>query len=82
MEEHPDVADAKKLFGLRLRELRLRRGLSQEKLAWEAGLDRTFVSSCERGQRNISLQNIYRLAAALNVAPAELLHLPSPGDPG
>ena len=39
-----------------------------------AGLDRTYVSGCERGRRNISLLNIYRLAAALEVEPASLLH--------
>jgi transcriptional regulator with XRE-family HTH domain len=77
MDQRPAVADAKRLFGLRLRELRLARGLSQEKLAWQAGLDRTFISSCERGQRNISLENIYRLATALDVEPIELLRRPS-----
>lgn len=64
---------AKTAFGLRLRELRLRKGLSQEALAGEAGLDRTYVSSCERGKRNISLENIYRLAEALSVEPYQLL---------
>lgn len=61
------------LFGNRLRELRLERGLSQEELADLAGLDRTYVSSCERGKRNISLTNIYRLAAALQIQPSALL---------
>lgn len=70
----PDLA--KRLFGLRLRELRLARGFSQESLADMAGLDRTYVSSCERGQRNISLENIYRLAIALGVEPFELLKEP------
>jgi transcriptional regulator with XRE-family HTH domain len=60
-------------FGLRLRDLRSQRGLSQEALAAEAGLDRTYISSCERGRRNISLENIYRLAEALGVQPDELL---------
>lgn len=69
---------AKHIFGLRLRELRRARGLSQESLAELAALDRTYVSSCERGHRNISLENIYRLAAALGVEPAELLR--QPGD--
>jgi transcriptional regulator with XRE-family HTH domain len=64
---------AKELFGQRLRELRQLRGLSQEELAAEAGLDRTYISSCERGKRNVSLENIYRLAAALDVEPHELL---------
>jgi transcriptional regulator with XRE-family HTH domain len=68
---------AKQTFGLRLRELRRARGLSQESLAERAGLDRTYVSSCERGHRNISLENIYRLAAALGVEPSELLKQPA-----
>lgn len=67
----------KQTFGLRLRELRRARGLSQEALAERASLDRTYVSSCERGHRNISLENIYRLAAALGVEPSELLKQPS-----
>lgn len=62
--------DNKALFGKRLREIRISRGLSQEALAFEAKLDRTYVSSCERGQRNISLDNIHRLARALRVSPA------------
>ncbi len=69
-------SDPRIRFGLRLRELRHSRGLSQEQLAYEAGLDRTYVSSCERGRRNIGLVNIHRLAAALGVSPEELLKAP------
>lgn len=61
------------LFGARLREVRLARGLSQEALADAAGLDRTYVSSAERGRRNVSLLTIHRLAAALGTTPDELL---------
>jgi transcriptional regulator with XRE-family HTH domain len=56
--------------------LRRSRGLSQEQLAYEAELDRTYVSSCERGRRNIGLLNIHRLAEALGVGPEELLKVP------
>ena len=54
-------------FGNRLREVRLANGISQEALAAEAGLHRTYVSSVERGLRNVSLVNIARLADALGV---------------
>lgn len=59
-------------FGRRVRELRVDRGLSQETLAELAGLHRTYVSSLERGERNVALQNIHRLAKALDVEVADL----------
>lgn len=70
------ITDFKKLFGRRLRELRLARGLSQEALAHEADLDRTYISSCERGKRNISLENLYRLSVALGIKPEDLVKQP------
>jgi len=54
-------------FGERLRELRLARHLSQEVLADRVGLHRTYVGSIERGERNVSLVNIEKLARALSV---------------
>jgi transcriptional regulator with XRE-family HTH domain len=63
----------KKLFAANVRRLRVSAGLSQEALAERAELHRTYVSSIERGERNISLQNIFRLAEALGVDPRELL---------
>jgi transcriptional regulator with XRE-family HTH domain len=59
-------------FGNRLRAVRRQSGISQEKLGDLAGLDRTYVSSVERGRNNISLLNIARLAKALGVPIAEL----------
>lgn len=59
-------------FGQRVRSLRLEQGQSQEDLAHRAGLDRSYVGGVERGERNISLDNIHRIAAALGVAPAAL----------
>jgi len=56
-----------------VRKARLRRGLSQERLGFEAGVHRTFVGAVERGEVNISLINILRLAKALRVAPGRLL---------
>ncbi len=73
--------DPRASFGARVRELRRARGVSQEALADEAGLDRTYVSSVERGHRNISLLNIHRLAGALGVEPAELLRPPAASSP-
>ena len=60
-------------FGLRLKSLRAEIGMSQEALAHEADLARSYVGEVETGKRNISLLNICKLAAALNVEPADLL---------
>lgn len=72
MPNKPDSGHLR-AFGARVRALRERAGVSQEALADRAGLHRTYVGSVERGERNISLANIHRLADALGVAPAELL---------
>jgi transcriptional regulator with XRE-family HTH domain len=61
---------------MRLREIRLKKGLSQERLAELAGLHRTYVSSVERGERNISLENIDRLANALGEPMTKLMPPP------
>jgi transcriptional regulator with XRE-family HTH domain len=66
-------ADPLPAFAARLRALRLQRGLSQEQLAHLSGLDRTYVSSCEAGRRNVTLRTICRLAAALEADPGELV---------
>lgn len=59
-------------FGKRVAELRRRNGWSQEELAHKSELHRTYVGGMERGERNISLLNIHRLAAALGVAVVAL----------
>ncbi|MDO9194491.1 MAG: helix-turn-helix transcriptional regulator [Undibacterium sp.] len=59
-------------FGLHLKKLRLARGLSQEQLGMIAELDRTYISGIERGVRNVSLANIFRIAKALD-APVAVL---------
>ena len=67
------TASARKVFG---RNLRLRRetlGLSQEALAQTANLHRTYIGSVERGERNVSIDNMERLAAAVETTIAELL---------
>lgn len=62
----------KRRFGVRIRQLRKARGLSQEDLALRSDLDRSYVGGVERGERNVSLVNIHRIAKALGVSPAEL----------
>lgn len=69
----PRIGQQREAFGHRLRELRLSAGLSQEELAEAASIHRTYVSSVERGQRNVSLDNIVALAQALKVDAAQLL---------
>jgi transcriptional regulator with XRE-family HTH domain len=65
-------------MALNLRRLREGLGLSQEALADRASLHRTYVGSVERGERNISIDNIERLAHALGVSAASLLEVPKP----
>ena len=57
---------ARVIFARNLRQFRIDRGLSQERLAELAGLHRTYVGAVERGERNISLDNMERLAKALD----------------
>ena len=59
-------------FGQRIRAIRNRRGVSQEGLALQCGLDRTYISGIERGTRNPSLTNILKIATALDVPPSDL----------
>lgn len=60
-------------FARNLKETRLEKGLSQEELAARVDLHRTYVGSVERGERNISLVNVEKLAKALKVKPVDLL---------
>lgn len=67
------MSDVLERFGDRLKEVRQAAGVSQERLAELAGLHRTYVSTVERGLRNISLLNIQKLAEALDVSLADLM---------
>ncbi|URN14976.1 MULTISPECIES: helix-turn-helix domain-containing protein [Streptomyces] len=71
--DKPRIQRQREAFGHRVREHRLSAGLSQEELAEAAGIHRTYVSSLERGQRNVSLDNIIALARALEIDAAQLL---------
>lgn len=64
-----------RLLGRNVRAHRLARGLSQEQLAFEAGMKRAYLSDLERGTRNPSVRALGRLAEALAVPAAELLRL-------
>ena len=66
---------ALKAFGARLRQLREERGLSQEKLAELADLHRNYVGLLERGQSNVSLLTMVKLAHCLKVKPPKLIEL-------
>jgi transcriptional regulator with XRE-family HTH domain len=77
----PDInsntGDPRILFGERLIELRKAKGWSQERLSLESGVTRSYLGGVERGQRNIALVNICRLAEALSVSPSVLLRFES-----
>jgi transcriptional regulator with XRE-family HTH domain len=61
------------LFAKNIRKARIERKLSQEALAELCGLHRTYIGSVERGERNVSIDNIERIAFSLNASPAFLL---------
>jgi transcriptional regulator with XRE-family HTH domain len=61
-------------LGSRIRELRIEKGLSQEKLSFECGLDRTYIGSVERGERNIAAINLKKISKALNISISNLFN--------
>ena len=69
----PPLSPATAEFGARVRARRQELGLSQEALAERGDLHWTFVGQVERGQRNLSLHNIIKIAAALDMDPGELV---------
>ncbi|WP_195498898.1 helix-turn-helix domain-containing protein [Alistipes timonensis] len=73
MTSKPDIL---KVFGNRIRQLRLEMRLSQEELAEKAGVHRTYIGMIERAEKNITLCNIEKIASALNIRLTDLF------DPG
>ena len=71
ISEHEEDRFLKKL-GLRVRQLRLAHGWSQEKLAQQCGLHRTYIGGVERGERNISAVNLLKIATAFGIPISEL----------
>lgn len=69
----PDPHNTREVLAFQIRSLRVAKGWSQERLALEAELDRTYVSAVERCTWNVALSNIEKLAMALDVMPFELL---------
>lgn len=67
------MSDPKKLFGNKVRAMRKERGWSQEELADASELDRTYIGGIERGERNVSIMNIAKIARALGVTAASLI---------
>lgn len=61
-----------KKFGIRLKELRDKNQLTQEDLAYKVGVDRSYMGFLERGEKNPTLKNLVKIAAALNVSLSEL----------
>ena len=62
-------------FGKKVREKRLQKGISQEKLAEKAGVHRTYIGMIERGEKNITLGNIEKIAKALEIPLDKLMSL-------
>jgi transcriptional regulator with XRE-family HTH domain len=66
------MTDIKKIFGKTIRLIRESRNMTQEKLADLCGLHRTYIGSVERGERNVSLENIQKIANALQIKIVDL----------
>lgn len=70
--------DLQRSVGKRLRQIRLELGLSQEAFAQRIGVHRTYMGAIERGERNLTLRSLERIAARLRVEPASLLSPEAP----
>ncbi len=65
--------DLQQIFGETIKKIRLKKGLSQETLSFEADIDRTYISDIEKGERNVSIQVSYKLASALQISFSDLI---------
>ncbi len=65
--------DIKQKLGKRIKDFRIKEGYSQEEFASRCSLHRTYISDIERGERNVSVENIEKIAKALKIEPDELL---------
>lgn len=70
--------DAKEIIAWNLRHCRVSAGLSQERLALEAGIDRAYVGRIERGQENVTIERVQSLAGVLGVTVGDLFAAPPP----
>ena len=68
------MKNIKSKFGGKIKEVRIEKGLSQEELASICHLHRTYISDIERGERNVSIENVEKIANALEINPSELLN--------
>jgi transcriptional regulator with XRE-family HTH domain len=68
-----NTSEIRKRFGDAIRAERLNLGISQEELAFRCGLHRTYIGSAERGERNVSLENIVKIAETCGISASTLL---------
>ena len=64
--------DRVEMFGLIIRKYRTQKNMSQQQLANESGLHRTYIGSVERAEKNLTIKNVFKIAEALGVDPGEL----------
>lgn len=74
------IKDLKLVLAENVKHYRKEEGLSQEDLAFETGLHRTYISSIERGKRNVSIENVAKIADALHKMPYQLLYYQVEGE--
>lgn len=73
VKQKPDIK-LRREFGQKVREIRKSMGLSQEELEFKANIHRTYIGAIERGEQNVSLDNIGRLAKTLKIKMSELFN--------